>query len=237
MHPKYLIWDFDGTLGYRTGAWRGPLAEVLLREIPDSNLTAADFRPYVQGGFRWHNPERTHRAGLNSDDWWAELLPVFENAYRMAAGLSDGDAQRMARAVRACYLEPEYWRLFDDVLPCLTELTADRWRHVVLSNHVPELPQIIEALGLAPHIERIFNSAVTGYEKPHPQAFQNVIETLGSVDALWMIGDNVTADVAGAKTAGIRAILVRSRHPDSEHCCDRLQGLRTVLSLGKSSLG
>lgn len=237
MPRKYLIWDFDGTLGYRVEAWRGPLVEVLLREIPESTLTAADFRPHLQGGFRWHNPERAHRAGLSSDDWWAELHPVFENAFRLAAGLSDGDAQRMARAVRGCYLEPEYWRLFDDVLPCLTDWTRDGWQHVVLSNHVPELPQIIECLGLAPHIERIFNSAETGYEKPHPQAFLNVIETLGSVDALWMIGDNVTADVGGAKAAGISAILVRSRHPDSEHCCDGLDGLRAVLSLGKSSPG
>jgi hypothetical protein len=50
MLRKYLIWDFDGTLGYRSGAWRGPLAEVLLREIPESKLTAADFRPYLPRG-------------------------------------------------------------------------------------------------------------------------------------------------------------------------------------------
>jgi putative hydrolase of the HAD superfamily len=143
----------------------------------------------------------------------------------------------MARAVRGCYLEPEYWRLFDDVLPCLATLTAGGWRHVVLSNHVPELPQIIGALGLAPHIERIFNSAETGYEKPHPQAFRNVIDTLGDVDALWMIGDSVTADVGGAKAAGIPTILVRSRHPDSEHCCDGMDGVHAVLSFGKSSPG
>jgi putative hydrolase of the HAD superfamily len=234
---KYLIWDFDGTLGHRVEAWRGPLAEVLLREFPESNLTAVDFRPYLQGGFRWHNPERVHRAGLSSDDWWAELLPVFENAFRRAAGLSDGDAQRMARAVRGCYLDPQYWRVFDDVSPCLAELTAAGWRHVVLSNHVPELPQIIGALGLSPHIEQIFNSAETGYEKPHPQAFRNVIDALGDVDALWMIGDSVTADVGGANAAGIPAILVRGRHPDSEHCCEGLDGLDAVLSLGKSSSG
>jgi len=226
---RYLLWDFDGTLGYRVEAWRGPLAEVLLREIPESNLTAANFRPYLQGGFRWHNPERAHRAGLSSDDWWAELHPVFENAFRQAAGLSDGDAQRMARAVRGCYLEPKYWRVFDDVLPCLEDLTADGWRHVVLSNHVPELPQIIEALGLAPHIERIFNSAETGYEKPHPQSFRNVIDALGSVDGLWMIGDSVTADVGGAKAVGIPAILVRSRDPRADFCCEGLAELRGLL--------
>jgi putative hydrolase of the HAD superfamily len=237
MLRKYLIWDFDGTLAHRVEAWRGPLAEVLLREISESNLTAADFRPYLQGGFRWHNPDRAHPAGLSSDDWWAELYPVFENAFRLAAGLSQADAKRMARAVRGCYLDPQYWRVFEDVLPCLTELTGDGWRHVVLSNHVPELPRIIEAVGLASCIERIFNSAETGFEKPHPQAFRNVIDALGKVDALWMIGDSVTADIGGAKAAGIPAILVRSRHPESEHCCEGLAGLRAVLSLGKSVPG
>ncbi len=33
------------------------------------------------------------------------------------------------------------WELFDDTLPALDQLSADGWSHVVLSNHVPELPR------------------------------------------------------------------------------------------------
>jgi putative hydrolase of the HAD superfamily len=127
--------------------------------------------------------------------------------------------------VRGCYLEPEYWRVFDDVLPCFAELTADGWRTCGAVESRAELPHIIEALGLAPHIERIFNSAETGFEKPHPQAFRNVIDALGRVDALWMIGDSATADVGGANGWGFRRFWW-SRDPQADFCCEGLAELR-----------
>jgi hypothetical protein len=40
MTKKYLIWDFDGTLGYRPGGWTAALLEVLQREAPTCDVTA-----------------------------------------------------------------------------------------------------------------------------------------------------------------------------------------------------
>lgn len=53
----------------------------------------------------------------------------------------------------------------------LSELRKRGWRHVVLSNDVPELGAIMTHLGLDGLIEATVNSAQTGYEKPHPEAF------------------------------------------------------------------
>jgi putative hydrolase of the HAD superfamily len=228
MPGKYIIWDFDGTLAYRDGAWSGTLAAILRRGVPGSTASLADFRLYMQAGFPWHQPERAH-GPWNRDDWWEALIPVFENAFRRVGALAESEALRLARAVRGHYLDPGYWHLFDDTLRCLDRLKAQGWRHVVLSNHVPELPEIMETLGLSPYIEKVFNSADTGYEKPHPEAFRNVIEWLGTCAEAWMVGDNLQADFQGAQAAGLPAILVRTRDPDANLRCAGLADLPGLL--------
>ena len=65
MH-KYLIWDFDGTLGYREGAWTGAMVEVLRRHAPECDATADHLRPHMQNGFRWHEPHKTY--GIKASD-------------------------------------------------------------------------------------------------------------------------------------------------------------------------
>ena len=90
------------------------------------------------------------------------------------------------------------------------ELRNEGWRHVILSNHVPELRRIVDGLGLTPYFERIFNSAEMGYEKLHPRAFQYVMESLGPVREIWMVGDNAVADVQGGRAVGMNALLARA---------------------------
>ena len=75
---------------------------------------------------------------------------------------------------------------------------------------------------------RVFNSAETGYEKPHPQAFRNVLEALADDGPVWMIGDNMVADIGGAAAVGIPGILVRKRHIDAAYQCDDLLQLMAV---------
>jgi len=226
---KYLLWDFDGTLGYRIGMWSGALVEVLRHAMPACRATVEDLRPYLQRGFPWHHPQQPHAFHHDADTWWAALAPVFARAFRYGAGLEPCQASHCAQQVRQVYLNPTCWRLFEDTLPCLQALTAQGWQHVVLSNHVPELPALLEALGLAPYMPMVFTSAATGFEKPHPQAFYTVLRRLGGATTVWMVGDSVAADVAGAYAVGLRAILVRSQHPQAPHCCETLAGLRKLL--------
>ena len=79
----------------------------------------------------------------------------------------------------------------------------------------PELPELIDRLGLRDLITAVHCSARTGVEKPHPQAFETVFAQFPGARAGWMIGDSWRADVQGALAVGLRAILVRSKHPDA----------------------
>jgi putative hydrolase of the HAD superfamily len=226
---QYVIWDFDGTLAFRSGMWSGTLIEVLLREMPEHTATVSDIRPYMQNGFPWNRPDQTREHGRSPDDWWEDMLPVFQNAYQQGAKLEASEARRLARHVRAAYINPDSWRLFDDALPCLHALRSSGWRHVILSNHVPELPGLVESLGLGPLIESVFNSAQTGFEKPHGKAFRTVLTSIEDATRVWMIGDSVSADIAGAQAVGLPAILVRGQHPAADHCCPTLVEIPMIL--------
>ena len=224
----YLVWDFDGTLATRHGHWPGTLCEVIARERPDLTVTPADIRPHLQAGFPWHDPDVV-RGTCSADDWWAAMHPVFAEAYRAGAGMETEEAQRLAQVVREVYLDPRGWRLFDDVRPVLAGLRARGWRHLVLSNHVPELPRIVERLGLHDHVEAVFCSAAIGAEKPHRTTFEAVFAEYPGARDGWMIGDSWRADVQGAQAVGMRAILVRERHPEAPVQCETLHDVVGVV--------
>jgi FMN phosphatase YigB (HAD superfamily) len=103
---------------------------------------------------------------------------------------------------------------------------------VIVSNHVPELPQLVDALGLGGLVDRVFSSALTGYEKPHPQAYLHALRECGRPAARWMVGNNPLADVAGAEAVGIPAILVRSTRDGMRSAPDLATAAAIVLAGG-----
>ena len=225
-----MIWDFDGTLGFRDrGGWAVSLLEVLDSVLPSHTVMLDQIRPFLQTGFPWQEADRPHLHLTSADLWWDAILPVLERAY-MGIGLDESRARALARQFRTVYLNLDRWRLFDDVLSTLDTLAAQGWTHAILSNHVPELGDIVRHLGLASRMVYVFNSAETGYEKPHPRAFQIALETLPDVETVWMIGDSFTADVQGAELAGIPAILVRRSHPNANRYCESLVDVPVVIA-------
>lgn len=230
MTMRHLLWDFDGTLGYRDGgAWTASLLETLDLAVPGHTVTLEQLRLYTQTGFPWHQPDHPHLHLTSPAMWWEALYPVLAEAYR-GVGLDESLAQSLARRFRAVYLNLDRWRLFDDVLPALDVLSSHGWTHAILSNHVPELSDIVQHLGLTSRIAFLFNSAVTGYEKPHPRAFQMALERLPDADTVWMIGDNFTADVQGAEALGLPAILVRRYQAQARYFCESLHGIVDIVS-------
>jgi putative hydrolase of the HAD superfamily len=217
---QVLIWDFDGTLGHRPGHWAGAIADALADVLGPHDFSRAMISGVIRDGFPWHAPDVPHPLLADADAWWRHLARVLAGAIgRLGVGASD--AEEAAARVRSRYTDPASWRVFPDSEPALAALSGLGWRHVLLSNHVPELPEIVTGLGLRPHLDAIVNSAATGYEKPHPQAFRLALDQAGRPATAWMIGDNPVADVAGAARAGLPAILVRTRPADgSRHVSD-----------------
>lgn len=207
MTENVVLWDFDGTLAYRDGMWRGCLVEALAEVAPGHGVIGADLAPGLQDGFPWHRPEIGH-PGLNSPDaWWGALQPLFVEAY-VGAGVEAPLAARAARGVRARYTDVSRWTVFPGSVAALEKLAAAGWQHVIVSNHVPELDGLLRDLGLDRYFAAVVNSSLVGWEKPHRRIFEVALELAGSPERVWMVGDNPVADVGGARALGIPGILV-----------------------------
>lgn len=225
---KLLIWDFDGTLGYRHGMWSGALLEVIDANVPTHQIEASMLRANLRDGFPWHKPDQIHTHIKTADAWWGMMMPVFERAF-ISVGFTPNDARDLALQTRMVYPCVDAWDCFDDTIPTLKSLSYQGWTHVVLSNHVPELEAIMTHLGLTTHMDAIFNSAFIGYEKPHPQAFQMVLNQYSNVETVWMIGDNPIADIAGAQAVGVPGILVRNSSIDIQYTCETLSEVSSII--------
>lgn len=202
MRSRAVLWDFDGTLARRT--WSGALVDALDATCRGHAVAVDALRPGLRAGFPWHTPDVGH-AYATADAWWAALTPVLAGACT-GAGLPAADAERAVAAFRSVYLDPARWTVFPDVAEAFGRLSG--YRHVIVSNHVPELPALVAALGL--EVDAVVTSAAVGWEKPHPAMFAAGRAAAGDPAELWMVGDNPVADVAGAEAVGIPAVLVRT---------------------------
>lgn len=225
---KIILWDFEGTLVDRPGRWRSALMEVLDVNETGHQIDMEQIRPYLRDGFPWHRPEEIHSELSESSRWWASLGPLFTRAYQ-GVGYPISRAEELSSYVREVFINPNRFIVYEDTIPTLTMLLEKGWRHAILSNHVPELQDIISGLGLGLYFDFCFSSGVTGYEKPNPKAFQHALQAIGLPRDVWMIGDNADADIRGAESVGIRAILVRNNSKASVRYY--AQDLREVVSI------
>jgi FMN phosphatase YigB (HAD superfamily) len=229
---RVIFWDFDGTLAERPGLWGACLAEVLDEEQPDHGIELDQLRAHLRDGFPWHDPETAHPELNDPEAWWERVETLLARAYA-GCGLEAARAAELAGLVRNRYCDPARgWSVFDDVQPVLERLKARGWTHVILSNHIPELAQLVNGLGLSGLLDRVLTSAATGYEKPNPRAFENALHECGDPQERWMIGDNPEADVAGAEAAGIRAILVRRTDAEVERVAADLYAVKRIIDDG-----
>ncbi|MFT4164844.1 MAG: HAD-IA family hydrolase [Microlunatus sp.] len=211
-----LFWDFDGTLAVRDGRWSGALVEAVRLVDPHASLRADQLRPHLQSGFPWHRPDVVVEV-TTSAAWWTRLRPVIVNTYA-TAGIGSQVANAAVDLLPTTYYSPGSWRLVDDAVEALEQARLAGYRNVILSNHAPELPELVQDLGLSPLIELTITSAAIGAEKPNPLIFQYAIDLARAcVERSWMIGDNPVADIAGAETAGLRAVLVGPTQRDDAY--------------------
>lgn len=92
----------------------------------------------------------------------------------------------------------------------------------------------IKCLGVGKVFDRVVYARELGKlkEKPHAQAFRKALKGLNikAREAVY-VGDNFDTDIAGAKKAGIRAVLLRRNRPGgaaSIKGCDVIRGLGAI---------
>lgn len=118
---------------------------------------------------------------------------------------TDAAASAAAETYRVRYRELR--RAVPGAVPFIEALAA-RVRVGVVSNNLhDEQLDKLRVCGLERFVGALIVSERAGVSKPDPRIFRLALETLGAAaDETVMVGDSWTADVAGARAAGLRAV-------------------------------
>lgn len=98
---------------------------------------------------------------------------------------------------------------FPDAEPALAELRERGLRLVVVSNWDCGLAEVLERIGLLALVDAVVVSAVVGAPKPDRRLFAAALAAAGcAASEAVHVGDSIDHDLAGARAAGIRALLL-----------------------------
>lgn len=204
---KYIMWDFDYTLAYRNGMWTQTMIDIM-NEYSIKNIDRDSIREIMKKGFPWNNHELSHEQLMSGLNWWDYLKMYFIRSL-IDLDIPVDKATIIAGEVKDKYLDTNYWKAFDDTVETLDILSNRGYKHIILSNHVPELESLVKNLKLDVYFKEIITSGLVGYEKPHRMIFNYAKNKLPKNSSIIMVGDNYKADILGANQNDIQAILVR----------------------------
>lgn len=231
--PRVIFFDLDDTLIHEASTDDGVIDEIAAFLVPSSRLAPGALAEAVRTARRelWQQSGELaycRRIGTGSseglygdysgDDPHLRALARFlqETNYRdrvwtiALRSLGIDDAPLAARFARA-YAETRRARhvQLPDALPALQRL-APVFRLGLITNGAPKIQRLkLAGSGLASYFEPVLISGDLGVGKPDPTIFQYALERAGiSAESALMVGNSVTHDVAGAQSAGIRAVWV-----------------------------
>ena len=170
--------------------------------------------------------ELRERHGLEVGEREAALAIRAEIAYYRANLHRGRDAQGLAELRRDCaalvarelgvdadlhdaLLAAIVFTPYADVPETLWRLRARGARLVVASNWDVSLHEALERTGLRDMVDGAVSSAEAGAAKPAPAVFERALEIAGlSASEAMHVGDDLEADVGGARALGIEPVLV-----------------------------
>jgi putative hydrolase of the HAD superfamily len=139
-----------------------------------------------------------------TDRWFREFMR------RLLAELgSPLDPEELRRDLAAHFSRPESFVLHADTLVALERLLERGLRVGVVSNWSDRLPPLLEGLGLSRYFEVVTVSAIVGHTKPDRRIFEVALASFGvRPEQALHVGDDPVNDLAGARRAGLGALLV-----------------------------
>jgi len=212
---KGILFDFDDTLI----DWSG--VDLDWREVETKRLSGV--HAYVNENiqpFEVSIEELVNQYLDNTRSAWAEGRSTLrapnmpEVLYSTLTELGIADDKMNREAV----LEAYGWGVIDgtvvfpDVPKMLEELIENDIKIGIVTN--ASQPMAMRDAELVTHklidyfVDCRISAADAGYLKPHPKIFEYALDIMGtSPEETIFVGDNPIADIAGAQSAGMRAVL------------------------------
>jgi putative hydrolase of the HAD superfamily len=143
------------------------------------------------------------------------------------------ESENIAQPLEELIAYNNRWNLWEtippDVKPTLDILRKAGMKLVVLSNSNGTLRESFGRLGLLDKVDLLFDSHEEGIEKPDPAYFHRALERSHSSAATTVhVGDFYHVDVVGARSAGIRPILLDGANLYEGCDCERVRTLSEI---------
>ncbi len=121
------------------------------------------------------------------------------------------DRIKLAKDIAQDYIKisPTKTKLFPNAKEVIEKLSQKYTLHI-LTNGFSEVQFVkVKNSGLAPYFSTIITSEMAGYQKPNPEIFNYALKQTGAAtENTLMIGDDLEADILGAKAFGMDQIYV-----------------------------
>lgn len=237
MAIRAVLFDWGGTIVRDDTLLLGaPSAAVaaFARDRLMLDLSDADFERAFQAVLPKYRPGATDAA--------PHLYRLLGAAFTwLGLAVSAGDVEASARLF---FREATHGlAVYDDARALLASLRVRGYRTAVVTNAIfPAAlfePKVNE-LGLAGYIDVFVSSADVGMPKPSPSPYLKALSALALEphEALF-VGDTADTDIAGARAAGMRAVLLersdRARDRAGFLVIERLTALNELLGEGPAS--
>jgi putative hydrolase of the HAD superfamily len=222
MHRRALFVDAMGTLV----TLQAPATRLVavLHDRLGATITEAQARIALRteiAHYRAHMAQAGDERGLGR--LRARCAAVLWEALPPLPELAGADVETQTGVL----LSALHFTAFADARPMLGRARDAGARVIVVSNWDVSLGEVLECTGLAPLLDGVVVSAVLGAAKPSPAIFARALELAGAAAADCLhVGDSLTEDVAGARAAGIEAVLL-----DREGADPAADGVRVIATL------
>jgi HAD superfamily hydrolase (TIGR01549 family) len=199
---RAVLFDLDDTLFDHRGCSQDALEAVRLCHVSLGAMPLADL-------------ERLHTTFLEQlhGDVMLGLVPLEEarrERFRRLLAAAGATPTEAVVALTAAAYRDRYREVRRGIRGAerLLAALAGRLQIAVVSNNLfDEQMEKLTLCGLAPFVHALIVSERVGVSKPDPAIFTAALERLACrADEAVMVGDSWTADIAGARAAGIRPI-------------------------------
>lgn len=231
QRPRAVLFDLGNTLvSYYRPADFGPLLTQIIDDL--LRYLARQGRSYDKQAVM------AQAVALNAERADLSIYPLMERL-RLVFGLDDAFLVQHGDELSRLFLAPIFAtaKLDPAVLSLLTELKARGLVTGIISNTPWGSPAADWQAELGRHgLLGVVDSAVfcveCGKRKPDPHIFRFALERLGvsAADAVF-VGDDARWDVFGARSVGMRAVLLEPAEVEIAEGVERIRRLEELLPL------
>lgn len=207
MAVRAVLFDAFGTLIHPEPGWEALREECLA--VVHGTWTGRHV-PFEQFLPAYEAARAEQHAALDANLREFDFAARFRNALvRCGVPLAEAEPWGLVASERYHRFQQALVHAYDQPLKVLPDLKAAGYRLGLVSNynHGGVLREALARLGLLGSFDAIVVSGEVGVLKPHPRIFHAATDALGVTPSeAVMVGNDLDADVKGARSAGLRAV-------------------------------